>query len=54
MKHIISTLLVCASFTGAMAQDKMNPTQVIGSHNSYKSGIEKPLMDIIIADRQKR
>jgi len=29
----------------------MNQTQVIGSHNSYKIGIEKPLMDMIVADR---
>ena len=29
----------------------MNQTQVIGSHNSYKIGIEKPLMDMILADR---
>lgn len=29
----------------------MNQTQVIGSHNSYKIGIEKPLLDLIISDR---
>jgi hypothetical protein len=29
----------------------MNQTQVIGSHNSYKIGIEKPLMDLILAER---
>jgi hypothetical protein len=29
----------------------MNQTQVIGSHNSYKIGIEKPLMDIILSER---
>ncbi|WOK09169.1 phosphatidylinositol-specific phospholipase C1-like protein [Imperialibacter roseus] len=27
----------------------MNQTQVIGSHNSYKIGIEKPLMDLIVS-----
>jgi hypothetical protein len=27
----------------------MNETQVIGSHNSYKIGIEKPLMEMIVA-----
>ncbi|NBW34806.1 MAG: hypothetical protein EBR30_07260 [Cytophagia bacterium] len=30
---------------------KMNQTQVIGSHNSYKIAIEKPLMDIILSER---
>ncbi|MEJ7646521.1 MAG: phosphatidylinositol-specific phospholipase C1-like protein [Chryseolinea sp.] len=29
----------------------MNQTQVIGSHNSYKIGIEKPLMDLVLSDR---
>lgn len=29
----------------------MNQTQVIGSHNSYKIGIEKPLMDLILLER---
>lgn len=28
----------------------MNQAQVIGSHNSYKIGIEKPLMDLIVSE----
>src|ERR1044072_2124906 len=52
MKHLISTAVVCLSFAALNAQDlKMNQTQVIGSHNSYKIGIEKPLMDMILAER---
>jgi len=50
--HPILTASALLSFTSLMSQDmKMNQTQVIGSHNSYKSGIEKPLMDMILADR---
>jgi len=52
MKRTISIVFVCLSITVVNAQDlRMNQTQVIGSHNSYKIGIEKPLMDMIIAER---
>jgi hypothetical protein len=45
-------VLVCVSFASLNGQTlKMNQTQVIGSHNSYKIGIEKPLMDIILSER---
>lgn len=45
-------VLVCLSFASLNGQIlKMNQTQVIGSHNSYKIGIEKPLMDIILSER---
>ena len=40
------------SFTALRGQHlKMNQTQVIGSHNSYKIGIEKPLMDLLVSER---
>jgi hypothetical protein len=51
-KHLILTIVVCQSFVALNGQNlKMNQTQVIGSHNSYKIGIEKPLMDIILSER---
>jgi hypothetical protein len=51
-KHFTLTALFCLSFVALKGQDlKMNQTQVIGSHNSYKIGIEKPLMDLILAER---
>ena len=51
-KHFTLTLFVCLSFGALKGQDlKMNQTQVIGSHNSYKIGIEKRLMDLILSDR---
>jgi hypothetical protein len=51
-KHFTLTALVCLSFGALKGQElKMNQTQVIGSHNSYKIGIEKPLMDFILSDR---
>lgn len=51
-KQLLLSVSVCLSFGVLRGQDlKMNQTQVIGSHNSYKSGIEKPLMDMILADR---
>lgn len=50
-KHLTLTALVCLSFSALKGQAlKMNQTQVIGSHNSYKIGIEKPLMDLILTD----
>jgi hypothetical protein len=52
MKHLISTALLCFSFATLRGQElKMNQTQIIGSHNSYKIGIEKPLMDLMLAER---
>lgn len=51
-KHLILTVLVCLTFAALKGQElKMNQTQVIGSHNSYKIGIEKPLMDLILSER---
>ncbi|NJM25270.1 MAG: hypothetical protein HC859_07050 [Bacteroidia bacterium] len=50
--HLVSITFVCLSFVVVKGQElKMNQTQVIGSHNSYKIGIEKPLMDIILSER---
>lgn len=51
-KHLSLTVFICLSFGALKSQElKMNQTQVIGSHNSYKIGIEKALMDLILADR---
>lgn len=50
-QRLILTVFVCLSFADARGQDNMNQTQVIGSHNSYKTGIEKPLMDLILSER---
>ncbi len=53
-KYFISTVLGGVSFVTLSGQDlKMNETQVIGSHNSYKIGIEKPLMDLILSENPK-
>ncbi len=50
-RHLALTALVCLSFSALKGQQlKMNQTQVIGSHNSYKIGIEKPLMDLVLSD----
>jgi hypothetical protein len=50
-KHFISTVFLCLSFAALKGQNiKMNQTQVIGSHNSYKIGIEKPLMELILVE----
>ena len=50
-KPIILTILLCLPFPSLNGQAlKMNQIQVIGSHNSYKIGIEKPLMDIILSE----
>lgn len=49
-KQLVVTAFVSLSFATLKGQElKMNQTQVIGSHNSYKIGIEKPLMDIILS-----
>ena len=45
-------MFVCLLFTAMKGQDlKMNQTQVIGSHNSYKIGIERPLMEMLVSER---
>ena len=50
-KHFTLMVFVCLSFGALKGQKlKMNQTQVIGSHNSYKIGIEKPLMDLMLSD----
>lgn len=49
--HLILTTFICLSFEPLQGQElKMNQAQVIGSHNSYKIGIEKPLMDLIVSE----
>ena len=54
MKNFISIVLISLSFVIAKGQQlKMNQVQVIGSHNSYKSGIEKPLMDLILTQNSE-
>lgn len=51
-KRFCLFVFVCSPAGLMYAQEmRMNQTQIIGSHNSYKSGIEKPLMDMILADR---
>jgi len=51
-KQFTLTLFTCLSFAFLQGQNlKMNQTQVIGSHNSYKIGIEKPLMDLLVSER---
>jgi hypothetical protein len=51
-KHLFIAILTSVCFTAVNGQGlKMNQTQVIGSHNSYKIGIEQPLMDMILTDR---
>lgn len=51
-KHLLLSIIICLPLSSISGQTlKMNQTQVIGSHNSYKIGIEKPLMDIIISER---
>lgn len=51
-KHLFLTIVICLPLSFINGQTlKMNQTQVIGSHNSYKIGIEKPLMDIILSER---
>jgi hypothetical protein len=50
-KHLALAGLACLTFNALKGQQlKMNQTQVIGSHNSYKIGIEKPLMDLILSE----
>jgi hypothetical protein len=53
-KYVTLTVLACLCFFISKGQVlKMNQTQVIGSHNSYKIGIEKPLMDLILQENPK-
>lgn len=42
-----SFLLGVLYCTGLSAQQKLNETQVIGTHNSYKTAIDKPVMDTL-------
>lgn len=48
---IISLVFFSNSERKSLAEIKLNEIQVIGSHNSYKIGIEKPLMDYLLKDR---
>lgn len=51
-KRLLLSIIICLPLSSINGQTlKMNQTQVIGSHNSYKIGIEKPLMDIILSER---
>ncbi|MEO8474441.1 MAG: phosphatidylinositol-specific phospholipase C1-like protein [Chryseolinea sp.] len=44
------TIVICFAFSPAKNRPlKLNEIQVIGSHNSYKQTIEKPLMELILA-----
>ncbi len=59
MKTVYTILLLLTSLpflksTGqkkSIENIKLNEIQVIGSHNSYKIGIEKPLLDYLLKDR---
>ena len=42
-----SLLLIFLSSGVLTAQQKLNETQVIGTHNSYKTAIDKPVMDTL-------
>jgi len=42
-----SLLLTLLSGAGLSAQQKLNQTQVIGTHNSYKVAIDQPVMDTL-------
>lgn len=42
-----SLLLTILSCAGLSAQQKLNETQVIGTHNSYKTAIDKAVMDTL-------
>ncbi|MEM8895264.1 MAG: Ca2+-dependent phosphoinositide-specific phospholipase C, partial [Bacteroidota bacterium] len=53
LKYIIGTVLIFLSGCQTSDEDtrlKLNELQLIGSHNSYKIGIEKPLMDLLVAE----
>ncbi|MEM0938705.1 MAG: Ca2+-dependent phosphoinositide-specific phospholipase C [Bacteroidota bacterium] len=54
MKHLAKTVFLVL-FMACQASEKndqvrLNHIQVIGSHNSYKMAIEKPLMDLLIRE----
>lgn len=52
--RVVTTISFCLILASSRGQDlKMNETQVIGSHNSYKAGIEKPMMDLILSENQE-
>lgn len=51
-KRLVLTAFVCLSFAAINGQGlTMNQIQVIGSHNSYKTGIEKSMMDLILSEQ---
>jgi hypothetical protein len=45
---LIPALLFSSSTSEGDKKTKLNDIQIIGSHNSYKVGIEKPLMDYLL------
>lgn len=49
MSLFILAITAC-DFTETSQQMKLNQLQVIGSHNSYKIAIEKPLMKLLISE----
>ncbi|MBX2917321.1 MAG: phosphatidylinositol-specific phospholipase C1-like protein [Cyclobacteriaceae bacterium] len=50
-KHFIVALVYCLYWGSIQGQPlKMNQTQVIGSHNSYKIEIEQPLLNFILSE----
>src|ERR1044071_9679607 len=57
LMRVVLAIMLCMTLVSLRGQGdggdvrlKMNETQVIGSHNSYKIGIEKPLMDMILME----
>ena len=46
---IISSFFIIACSTPDKEKITINQIQVIGSHNSYKQQIEKPVMELILA-----
>lgn len=54
MKYLIKTfsiiLLIGCQVSKEDAQPRLNHVQLIGSHNSYKVAIERPLMDLLVRE----
>lgn len=47
---LISTVFISNSVPKNLDEVKLNEVQIIGSHNSYKIGIEKPLMNYLLKE----
>lgn len=48
---IISIMFFSNSVPKSLEEIKLNEIQVIGSHNSYKIGIERPLFDYLLKNK---